>query len=129
MFEVDINFIAVVAAAVLAMVIGALWYSPLLFGKNMKDCEKPTLIKRLAAFFNCLVVALVLAYFIELTAVADITEAAILAAAIWLGFIATTLISGVIWGKETLKVHLIVAGYYLVSYVAMSILITWITYR
>jgi len=32
MVEVSINYLAVLIAAIISMVIGSLWYSPLLFG-------------------------------------------------------------------------------------------------
>jgi hypothetical protein len=141
MFEVDINFLAVLAAAVVSIVIGSLWYSPLLFGKKwielsgickgqVDEAKKAGMGKYYAmAFVNSFIIATLLAYFIELTAVADLVEAAIMGAAAALGFSATTLLSSVIWEKKPFALYLINTGHYLVSYVLMSVIVTLITYR
>ena len=40
--QIDINFLAVLVATIVSMVLGALWYSPILFGKLWAKLSKFT---------------------------------------------------------------------------------------
>jgi hypothetical protein len=100
----QINYWAVLVAAVVAFVVGALWYSPLLFGKSyMKlrglspgaDVKMPvgTIVTE---FVRNLVVAYVLARFVVLLGVADWKGAVQLGLWVWLGFHATLNLLGAV---------------------------------
>ncbi|MGH7615446.1 MAG: DUF1761 domain-containing protein [Gemmatimonadales bacterium] len=78
---VGVNYVAVVVAASAAFVVGAVWYSPFLFGKAyttgrglnpgaMADMTPPA-GELLGEFVRNLVVAVVLARFVVLLGVAD----------------------------------------------------------
>ena len=124
--DVAINYLSVLGAAVASMIVGMAWYSPLLFGKkwmqlsgvSQEECEKAK--KKgmatiyLAGFANCLVMSLVLAFFMDRTGVVTLMDALIVAIAAWLGFMATLLMSAVLWEKKPVGLFLIGAGYYLV---------------
>jgi hypothetical protein len=135
MFEVDINFMAVLAATVVSMVVNVLWFSPFLFGNAInklagEDCPgNATALQLIGGAVTSFLTAVLLAYFIELTAVADPVEAVIMALALWLGFSTTTLFAAILWKRMPFKFFLIRSGFYLVTYVLMSVVITLITYR
>ena len=132
--ELDINLLSVLIAAVAAMAVGFLWYSPFLFGKVWMDLmgyseevaaqkKKGMPVKYFVSFLTSLLSGYVLACLIYLTAAETYVDALILGVLIWLGFIATTLLGGVLWHGKPLKLYFITAGYYLAVFLAMSAII------
>ncbi len=76
--EVSINYLAVVVAAVASMIIGAIWYSPRVFGRMWMRLTGKTMDQMagqnagrayLVTFFGSLVMAWVLAMFVRRAAV------------------------------------------------------------
>ncbi len=117
----------VVVAAVVNMVLGAIWYSPAAFGKKwmeltgMKMDQKPEGMWKmyLAGFVISLVTAYVLGGFIALGA--DTMELALQTGFwLWLGFVATVTANGVLWGGKKKALWTLDNGYYLVAYLVMS---------
>ncbi len=41
----------------------------------------------------------------------------------WIGFVATTMLGSVLWEQKSFKLYLINAGYWLVSFIAMAVVI------
>lgn len=133
--DIDINYWEVLVAAVAHMILGALWYSPLLFGKiwmaesgltqaNMKSDKMPQ--RYIMAFVGTLVTAFVFAHFIEYTGASTVGEGMQTAFWIWLGFFVTAALAGVLWEGKTLKLYLINIGYYLAALLAMgAIMAAW----
>lgn len=133
--EVVINYYALVAAAAASMAIGTLWYGPL-FGKEwmrlsgltqegMKSMALKPWQAMLGGFVNSLILSYVLLMF-TLTWVSDLEGAWFSAFWIWLGFVATTQISGFLWEGKSFKLFLIHASYSLVTYLVMAtILVMW----
>ncbi len=136
--NVDINYLAVLVSAVVSIILGSLWYSPLLFGKvwmrlagkNAKEMNKAK--KRgmgklyLVAFIASLVMAYVLAHFIKYLTATSFTDGMLAGFWLWLGFIAAVQIGIVIWDNKPFKLYLLNAIYYLVSLAIMGgILAVW----
>jgi hypothetical protein len=133
--ELAMNPLAVFVAAVAAFFIGFLWHGPV-FGKQwMKmmgitpeqakaQMEKggmgPTM---LAAFLQQVIVAGVIAIFAYNLSIIGIEGALWLAGLAWLGFIATTLLNGVLWEKRSLNLYLFNITYHLVSLVAIVLIV------
>jgi hypothetical protein len=129
--DIMVNYFAVVVAAIAAFVIGFLWHGPV-FGKqwmklsNITEADvaaaknKSMMPQMVAAFVQQLVMAYVLAHFVIVWSVADLLGAATLAFWIWLGFIATVLLNGVLWEKRTVPLYLFNIVYHLVSLFAMT---------
>lgn len=133
--SVNVNELAVLAAAIVSMVIGALWYSPLLFGKawmklmgfSAKDMEKAKK-KGMGKlyFYNfiaALVLACVLAWFIGVSGASGLSEGIIVAFWVWLGFIVSILIGGVLWEGRPFSLFLINISYWLVNLLANGIIL------
>jgi len=129
----EINYLAVVVAAVVAFVVGAVWNSPLLFGKErmkllgmnpdaMADTKMPV-GKMLGEFVRVLVVAYVLARFVVLLGVVDWMGAVQLGAWVWIGFQATLLVGAVIWENMPWKLYAIHAGDALVKIILMAVML------
>lgn len=125
-----INPLALLVAGVIYTLLGSLWYSPWLFGKDWleycglksEDC-KCCSSSFLWAFLNSLVIALGLSVLVILTGAVTAGEGACLAFWAWLGFVATTLMSGVIWEKRSFHWWLINAGFSLVGLLIIGALL------
>lgn len=122
-----IDWLMVFVAAILNMVIGYFWFSKWLFGPtwqklcDMKEKGRKCKKRCLAAGF---VVSLVIAYFLSFfeahLGVTTVTDGMLIGFFIWLGFVATTQISAVIYCKKPFKLFAIKTGYKLVSLLVMS---------
>ena len=128
-----INYWAVVAAAVAAFVVGAVWYSPLLFGKAYMMLRgmnpdamanmRPPAAELVGEFVRYLVVAYVLARFVVLLGVADWMGAVRLALWVWIGFQAMLLGGAVIHENMPVKLYAIHAGDALVKTLFMTVIL------
>lgn len=135
--EVPVNYLAVIAAGVSAMVIGFLWYGPL-FGKQWKKemgytDESMRNMKQSAnqSYAIMSVAALLQAYVLAVTL--GISEAAFGALELamtlqgafwlWLGFIATTQLGVVLWEDKSWKLFFLNASYSLITMLVMGAII------
>jgi len=120
MVPAQINYLAVLATAIIGLVIGAIWYSPKAFGpmwQRLLSISGPTKMRPitvLKTFAALLVMSYILAHFIDYVAATTLVEGGVTGIWVWLGFIATTLFIN-IWNEDRpLRLWLINAGYYLV---------------
>lgn len=135
-----INLWSVLVAAVATMILGFLWYSPFLFarpwtvlmGYDPNDKAKIEEMQKGAgkiygvAFVASLVSAFVLAKIIDITTVNSVLYGMKIGFAVWLGFVTTVQLTGVLFAKQPVKLYLINTGYQLVCYLAMgAILAVW----
>lgn len=131
----EINYLAVAACTLLAIVLGSLWYSPLLFGKtwmrinkmnpadqgSAKQMQKEmTIIYGLQILLTFLQVY-ILTHFIKGWSEVSGIEASLW---IWLGFVVPTLAGSVMWtmekGKDKITRFSIQAGYNLILFIAFG---------
>jgi hypothetical protein len=131
---VGINPWAVLAAAIATMVVGFLWYSPLLFarpwmrlmGYDPDDKARVAEMQKGAGklygltFVASIVSAVVLAKIIDITSVNTVLYGMKVGFAVWLGFVATVQLTGALFGKQPTKLFLINTGYQLVCYLVMG---------
>lgn len=135
---VDINYWAVLVSAIVSMVIGMIWYSPALFGnawmrsggmtKNMMDETKKNGMawRYIIAFIGSLLIAYVLAHFVDYTQSVSFTEGMLTGLWTWLGFIIPTLLGSVLWEGKTWTYYLINVLYQLISLLVIGgILAAW----
>lgn len=137
MLPVTVNYLAVLVAALAGMVIGSLWYSPLLFGNTwiklmgwkeseMKEKSKGAAGAMVGMFIGTLVTAYVFAHFTEYLALTTVQEGIQIAFWIWLGFVVPVCMSAVLFEGKAWKLFFINVFYYLVSFAAMgAILSVW----
>jgi len=130
--DVSINYVAVLLAAVAAMAVGMAWYSKALFldqfvklsGHKMDEGKKKDMPKIMGmAFVSQLVKAYVLAHFVALLKVTDVSGALQLAFWIWLGFEATIEFGSVLWEGKRKKLFVLNAAQELVAIAAMAIVL------
>lgn len=126
MDNVQIDMLTVVIAAVLNMIIGFFWYSKWLFGpawiklNKMKMEGEHDKMAMLYAFIVSLVIAYFLAFFEAYMGVTTVTDGMFVGFCAWLGFVATTQISSVIWCKTHFKGFLLDTCCKLLSFLVMS---------
>jgi hypothetical protein len=130
---VDINILAVIVAAILNVVVGALWYNaPFLFnrpwlagiGKTAEQVAADfTILKPLGALVGALVIALLLALLIGWSGAASLVQGALIGLLIAVGF--TAINNGIkdLFEGRPAKLWLINAGHDVVILTAMGALI------
>jgi Protein of unknown function (DUF1761) len=131
---------AVLVAALSSMVVGFVWYSPILFarpwmrlmGYDPDDKAKLAEMRKGAgktyalAFVASIISAVVLAKIIDITTINTALYGMKVGFAVWLGFVTTVQLTGALFGKQPTKLYLINTGYQLVCYLAMgAILAVW----
>jgi hypothetical protein len=138
METVSINFIAVLLAAVSNMVIGAVWYSPMLFGKQWsslmgyKDKDIPKMQEEAKTgyavmFIVSIISAYVMAHFVQYLGISTVQEAATFGFWIWLGFVGAVQVSDHVWNGKPMQLLYINTSYRLVSTIAMALILTmWV---
>ena len=135
-----VNLWAVLVAAVSTMVVGFLWYSPMLFAKpwtvlmgydpndkaKMDEMRKSAGKSYAISFIASLVSALVLGKIIDVTSVQSPLYGMKIGFAVWLGFVTTVQLTAKLFGNQPTKLYLINTGYQLVCYLVMgAILAVW----
>jgi hypothetical protein len=125
----NVNIWAVIIATIINIVLGMIWYSPKVLGtlwakEHGFDLEqlKPGLLHYLGGIVVAFVLAFVLDMMIHAFGISGIGKGIAFGFFIWLGFIATTHFSGVIWAKKPFIVYFIDAGYMLVNMIIISAL-------
>ena len=135
-----VNLLAVLACGIVAMILGFLWYSPILFAKpwvkemgyDMNDAAKMAEMKKKAgpaygaSFVASLVTAFVLGLILNALTINSPLYGMKLGFAVWLGFVATVQLTGVLFQGNSMKLFAINTGYQLACYLAMgAILSVW----
>ena len=133
-----LNWLAVIAAALSTMVIGFVWYSPLLFAKpwtkemgyDFNDKAKMDEMRKTAgpAYFGSLIAsflsAFTLALFFHWIHIQDLHYGLMTGFHIWLGFVATVQFTSALFTRQSMKLFAINTGYQLVCYLVMSTILT-----
>ena len=136
----SLNWLAILVAAIATMILGFLWYSPLLFAKawtremgyDLNDKAKMDEMRKSAgpAYAGSLAASLLSAFTLALILHgirADSLHFGVMASFhIWLGFVATVQFTGALFAKQSMKLFAINTGYQLVCYLVMgAILALW----
>jgi hypothetical protein len=127
------DYWAIVVTAVVAFVLGALWYSPLLFGKVYLEVRgmspgamahvRPAAGELIGEFAKNLVVAFVLAHFVVRLGVGDWKSALQLGLWVWVGFQAMLLMGAVLHEKMPWMLYAIHAGDAFVKTLSMTVIL------
>jgi hypothetical protein len=134
MSGMHMNYLAIIVAVLATFALGALWYSPLLFGnmwvrahgyvgerlERMKKAAPRAYGISLVAF---LVLAFVLAYLAARVGVGTAMGGVRLGFILWLGFAATIGLTSWVYSDKPLSTYLIDAGYQLVYLMLMGAII------
>lgn len=132
--DITINYLAVLVAAIVNMVVGSLWYGPV-FGKtwmglmgftpeSMKNMKLSAMQAMALGFVTSLIMAYVLAHFVFMSGAIDAGGALTLAFWIWLGFMLTTAASSFLWEGKPFKLFVLNAAEQFVALLLMTLVIT-----
>lgn len=132
---IAVNYLALLAATVVAMIIGYLWYSPFIFGRQWMRLRgvDPSSMRGgmpmnelLVEIISTLITMYVLDIFLVAFGAHTFRPIILLSLLIWLGFYITTYLSEVLWEKKPFGVFLINASQRLVTLIlAMLIMGLW----
>src|ERR1700733_189102 len=133
-----VSFASILLAGIATILIEQLWYSPRLFGslwlrltnlfpEQVEQGRKHTAVSSLVALLAGMLIALVMAYALVALGIGSFGAAAGLGALCWLGFCAPTLISQVLWDQKPALLFLINACYWLLSFIAISLILFYIS--
>src|ERR1051326_2969635 len=132
MTAVAINNTAVVVAASINMLIGWVWYSMPVFGRQwmkqigkteaeLKATAKPAMY--LFMLVAALIMACFLAQFVGYANATSAVEGAMVGFYTWLGFVATTFLGLKVFENRSWELYWINVGYYLFALLAMGALL------
>ena len=129
----DVNYLAVIAAIAVNMIVGAVWYSPLLFARPWMVANGFTeeQIKAqgsatrgyIVSVIASVVIAFAIALFAQAAGAGAAIDGLLLGLAAGVGFVATTSATNYIFESRPLKLYLINAGYPVVSFTLIGLLI------
>jgi hypothetical protein len=116
------NLWAVLVAALIQWVLGALWYSLLfakpwmaLTGRTKGERPKGAIVAMVSSFIGGLVLSYILAHVVLWSNAFSYRRGAFIGGICWLGFIAVPLFAQHLYEKRPLKLFAINAGYWLVA--------------
>jgi hypothetical protein len=132
--QIDVNWLAIIVAAVAAFALGALWYSPPLFGRQWMTAHGHTPEKLAAmqsrmgktytfSFITYVIMAMVIALLIGLTGATTAIQGIVLAVIAWLGFGFTIGLNSNLYSNKPAAAFMIDAGYQLVHVILMGAII------
>ncbi len=127
----DLNWLAVIVAAVAYFAIGGLWYSPVLFQKpwmetsgiNPQEDSNTGAIFVLSFAFNFLG-ALATAFLAEATGASDVADGILLGLIVGIGYVVSTLALTEMFENRPGKLILINNGYHIVGLIAVAIIVS-----
>jgi len=140
MHFLGVNLFAVLVSAVATMVLGFLWYSPVLFanpwmklmGLDPNDKAKIAEMQKSAgpSYFMSLIASLLAAFVLgKLIAVAGFStpvDGLKIGLVVWLGFVTTVQFTNALFSRQPFRLYMINTGYQFVCYAVMgAILGAW----
>jgi hypothetical protein len=131
MQEIPINWLAVIVAAIIRLAVGAVWYSPVAFGKAWQKTVGITQDQMMGAMPRAIAVdavgSLIMAFILLHAVVYAGGNTLLLGAAIgalnWLGFVAVVLVATNVYEQRPLRSAYLGAGFNLVAMVLMGALL------
>jgi hypothetical protein len=134
MHFLGVNLWAALVSALATMVVGFLWYSPMLFAKRwtilmgydpndkakiaeMQKSAGPSYAMSLVA---SILSAMVLGKIIEVANVTTVPYGMEIGLAVWVGFVTTVQLTNALFSRQRAGLYLINTGYQLVCYLAMG---------
>lgn len=136
--NVEVNYVAVVLAGIAFMILGFLWYSPLLFAKpwmklkgytaaSMKEAQSEMGKLYGLSFVLSLITAYVLSHVMGLSenfyGYTPVMTGVTTAFMMWLGFIMPVQVTATIFGEKKWKLLSIDTGYQLVGMLIMGVVL------
>ena len=127
---------SILAAGVSNVILGFVWYHPRVFGgtwmrflnftpEQVERGKKYMLARTSLAFLASVIAAYVMQLIGTAVGVYDWVGAVRLGVLCWLGFTAPAMLGYVLWEQKPLRYYFIVAGYWLVAFVVMALILVY----
>ena len=128
--DFHVNYLAVGAAVLATLTIGAFWYSPLLFGDlwlvshgySVDDLQKMAGRILMVSVLCYAVMAYMLAVLISVVGASTALQGALLGILVWFGFMATLGMTTHLLSGNTWMIYIIDTGYQLAYVVLMCVI-------
>ena len=134
MYPIDVNYLAVAAAAILAFGFGSLWYGVVFakpwmaapgFTREELEAESPSMGKTFGlTFLVYLFLALVMAMFVDLTNPATVNQGLWLGLMAWFGFMVPVNLTSVLYARKGMGLFVIDAVYQLIIALMVAAVVT-----
>jgi hypothetical protein len=134
MYPIDVNYLAVAAAAILAFGFGSLWYGVVLakpwmaaqgFTREELEADSGSRGKTFGlTFLVYLFLALVMAMLVDLTKPATVEQGVWLGLMAWFGFMVPVNLTGVLYARKGLALFVIDAVYQLIIALMVAAVVT-----
>lgn len=131
----DVNYLAVIVAAVINMIVGAFWYGPMLFAKQWMALNNitPEELKNVnpGPLYAQSTIATAVSYFVLAMAIntagaATAVDGMMIAFWLWLGFITTVQFTANLFSSKKFGAYLLDTGYQLITIlIAGALLAVW----
>jgi hypothetical protein len=130
--QVPINYVAVVVAALVPMILGAIWYAPAVFGnvwmqlvgKKPEDIRKGALPQAYGMMFvGALVLSFTLAHVLRWANASTAVAGLKVALTMWIGFVLATSAGTYIFEGRPVRLYWLNNGYHGVALVLMGIIL------
>jgi hypothetical protein len=133
MHHLHFNHWAILAAAVIQWILGALWYSLLfakpwmaLTGHTKGERPKGAVVAMITSFIGGLILAFVLAHVVLWSGSSTFACGTLIGFICWLGFVAAPLLSETMYEQRPFKLFFINTGYWLVALlISGGLLASW----
>jgi hypothetical protein len=134
MQHLHFHHLAILVSAIILWLLGALWYSPLLFakpwaaivGRPMGQKPKGVVHGMIASFIGDLLLAFILAHFVYWSRAANFAHGAFIGCITWIGFVVGPLYPQRIYEGRPFRYFAINAGYWLIGLVIIGgLLAAW----
>ncbi len=134
MYPIDVNYLAVIAAAILAFGFGSLWYGVVLakpwmaaqgFTREELEADSQSMGKTFGlTFLVYLFLALVMAMLVDLTKPVDVNQGLWLGLMAWFGFMVPVNLTSVLYARKGLSLFVIDAVYQLIIALMVAAVVT-----
>ena len=125
----EVNFLAVIVAAIVDTIIGSFWYSPALFGKHwmrlseIKMDGKPSPTIYIYPMVGALIMATVMSDFVSSMYATDAVGGLLIAFLAWFGFVLPTAGVNYLFTGKPLKLYVLDMGYHLVAFLVVGVIV------
>ena len=128
----EVNYFSILLCGVASMVLGFIWYGSILFGNvwmkeigfSEDDIKNGPGIGYFLTFISALSMALVTSILLNKLGVTEVSNAVQYGLLLGFGYVGTTFASNYIFGKKTLKLYFIDAGYQILNVTIASLIVT-----
>lgn len=130
----SLSMAGIVAAGVVPVLLGMIWYHPRIFGTQWMrltgitpETAERVKRKRLTYGILALAASMLIAYVMDVIAVSvgisSVVEAVRLGFWLWAGFAVPILLGSVIWEGQRTRLYFINIGYWLIAFIMMAMLL------